>query len=61
MTGETYIFENIRQTERGKALIALAQAKAIEAKREQEVKEGKLKKRISFNPDLKLTSIHYYV
>ena len=61
MTGETYILENIRVSERAKALLALEKAKALEAKREERVRKGTLKKQVSYNPNLRLTTIHYYV
>lgn len=59
MTGETYQYEYIRSTEREKALRNLARAKELEQQREEKVKNGKLRKRITYDPAQKLTTIQY--
>lgn len=61
MTGETYLRDYIRLTIREQALKGLERAKEIEAEKERLVKLGKLHKKVTYDPIMKLTKTHYYV
>ncbi len=61
MTGETYIAEYIRITEREKALQTLEHMKKLEKENQKLYNKRKKKRKITYDPIQNTTRIHYYV
>lgn len=59
MTGETYTFDQIRITERSKAIKSLERAKANERKCEELVKLKMMRKVVKYDPSKRLLSYRF--